>query len=208
MLAIIIFFALAHHYNVGSILEFWPIMYFALVFAAARILWPRPVKSSDEPRQHLLPEANDKMILVKGGRYDTLQKIISDFKEDYEEQVVVAAVASYAETSWVIIFPNNIDSRIFYYLINYLVYPIDVIWDAEITGWQTLNINQLDKTKSGEIQVMIFVSKNDLEYDNVFIATASGDIYEFEENITKRDKDKYAYKPNIIKPEELVFKPI
>lgn len=71
----------------------------------------------------------------------------------------------------------NVDARLnnmhFYFLINYLKYPEGVAYSVDIQGY---TIGESDSAFSGQ-KVMAYVSKNDKEYDNVYVVTEANVHY-------------------------------
>lgn len=93
----------------------------------------------------------------------------------------------------------NVDPRLnnmhFYFLINYLKYPEGVKYSIDIKGY---TIGESDSAFSGQ-KVMIYVSKHDKEYDNVYAVTESNVNYkvDFGGSITTVQDGNLYSAPNI-----------
>lgn len=137
-----------------------------------------PDTDAIRPPETKLPsfeKPNDKLVIVKDINYSDLKAVLTGLcnlynKENYQ---VLARLIKIAETEFAITFPYDINFEIYCYFVNYIKYPKEVEWAADITGWATTKKD--DSWIPEEIsnkKIIIFVPEDDTEYDNVFMTTA------------------------------------
>lgn len=120
---------------------------------------------------------NDKIVIVKKINYTDLKKVLAAFCEMYPESKYKTEirVTKLPSNSFAILFPCDIEFELFCYLVNYIRYPVELEWDAEIAAWATTR--QGDKwitDKSANKQVMLFIPDDDQEHDTIFMTTVDG----------------------------------
>jgi hypothetical protein len=154
---------------------------------------------------------NDKIIIISGAGYNKLRETVHGFRVSCGDRATVIRprIVRYAEKGGVIIFPFDIKLDSFMQLVNYLVYPIDVSWKARITGWATVNFDDLKPGKKDHAKVMVFVPDDDTEHDNVFMTSVAnnGYKYTFDGTFTKLDKPNRPYAPQAVEINELTGLP-
>ncbi|HPE57461.1 MAG TPA: hypothetical protein P5514_02490 [Bacteroidales bacterium] len=62
----------------------------------------------------------------------------------------------------------QLDNTRFYFLVNYLIYPKNMNYTVDVTGYTRGLENNILKGK----QLMVYIPANDSEYDNVFVCTS------------------------------------
>ena len=168
-------------------MEITPII--IVVFIAALIFFfiklrkqvPKPDTDSTRPPQHSLPKTlkeNDKLVYITGVTYSDLKAAISGFCNMYNNERFVALPRLFrlSESRFAITFPYDVDFATYCYFINYMYYPMEVTWNAVITGWATMKSTDEWVTEKGmNKMVMLFVPDDDTEHDNVYMTT-SGNI--------------------------------
>ncbi|MFD0765539.1 hypothetical protein ACFQZI_11810 [Mucilaginibacter lutimaris] len=122
-------------------------------------------------------QSNDKMIVVDNVKHSEIISVLSGFCKAYNENDYAVQLRLYqiSDKKFSITFPFDVSFTIFCFAINYLKYPIEVKWDAEVYGWATIKetdgftIDNVDNKLS-----MFYLEKDDKEYDNVFLTTSNG----------------------------------
>ncbi len=123
---------------------------------------------------------NDKLVVVAGTDSSTLKEALVGFCNMYNEQAVQAQlrVTPLSENEFAITFPSDISFEIYCYLVNYLRYPIDISWTADVTGWATTkNGDEWITEKTVNKKGMFFVPEDDNEHDNVYMTTSDNSGY-------------------------------
>jgi hypothetical protein len=111
-------------------------------------------------------------ITIEGADSKLLIKALQDFANSYADTNMVNDIELYMSKSNNRFFVVNInelmDIERFQFLVNYLEYPIDIKYQAEVKGYW--NVSSMDKLKINHVgqRVMFYVSPNDKEGDNVF----------------------------------------
>ena len=125
------------------------------------------------PEQKKLVQ-NDKIIIVDGAKYEDIKKATLQFCNIYNKQNLVAIVklTKISENLSVLTFPYDIDFGTFCFLINYLYYPNEIFYQADIKAWATTKPNDDFISKENQNKYsMIFIPRDDKEYDNVYMTT-------------------------------------
>jgi hypothetical protein len=126
---------------------------------------------------------NNKIILVDNVEYNLIKQAVQDFTDMYDnpEQFELKPISKLykpQEDQTLIIFPYNIDFEIFCYLINYIKYPIDLKYKANVLAWTTTKPD--DPKIISEVSnrnVMLYIDPNDIEYDNVMLIAENEQTY-------------------------------
>lgn len=122
------------------------------------------------------------VVIVRGWNEAAIRKILADFLAAYELQASAVKVKAGKNGSTKITFPNNIEPKILYFLINYFQYPkhfdfkhhsISVV--GQVVLDQSFGIP--DKQLIGK-HAEIYVPKNDDEFDMVYAKIDSGEVYQ------------------------------
>ncbi len=118
---------------------------------------------------------NDKLVLVKGMGYDELKKEMAGFCRMYNKRNydAVPRLIPLSENEFVCTFPFDIEFETFCYFINYLHNPAGHNPMAKVVGWTTTRAGDPWITAMSENKnVMLFISPDDTEHDNVFLTTS------------------------------------
>ena len=139
---------------------------------------PQPDTDTARPSQAALQtitKQNDKLVLVKGVSYSDFKKVLTGFcnmynKESYQAQ---PRLTKLSEREFAITFPYDIHFEIYCYFVNYIEYPMELKWTADVTGWTTTKSGDIWITeKSVNKKVMLFIPTDDTEHDNVYMTTS------------------------------------
>jgi hypothetical protein len=171
---------------------------------------PQPDTDTSRPTIENLPpqqKQNDKLVMVKGINYEDLKRVLTGFCNVYnkEKYQALPRLTKLSESEFVITFPTDIDFEILCYFVNYIKYPVEIPSMADVLAWTT--------TKQGDAgipreslnkKIMLFISANDTEYDNVFMTNSDNVGYklDFSMNPKKRALEM-PEKPFISPPVEL-----
>jgi len=118
---------------------------------------------------------NDKMIIVKYASLSDLKTVLGQLCNSYNNKTyrVLPILRQYADSTFVITFPYDIDFETFCYVVNYLYYPIGVNYHPQITAWTTTNTG--DSWMKDDLvnkKVMLYIPVEDKEFDNVYLTTS------------------------------------
>ncbi|GAA4380436.1 hypothetical protein GCM10023186_18820 [Hymenobacter koreensis] len=119
----------------------------------------------------------DKTVLVVGPPFGEVLQAATEFTKLYAgTSMNLLAVESGITAA---VFPANIDQGRFYYLVNFLLYPLDVSYSqsVRVRGWASLPVVAPCQPGSDPEPVMVFVPETDNEYDFVLLAAAAGPVY-------------------------------
>jgi len=169
---------------------------------------PEPDTDSTRSAEETLatiPKQNDRLVLVKKVSFTDLRKVLIGFcnmynKENYQALLRLTKIS---ENEFAITFPYDINFEIFCYLINYISYPMELKWTADITGWTTIKPG--DKWMSDKIpnkKIMVFIPPDDNEYDNVYVTTSENMGYKIPFSLSRKNKlqttpSKFFVSPNV-----------
>lgn len=156
---------------------------------------------------------NDKQILVKNVDYNQIKKAVQDFTKNYgnphQSHLKPISRLHKADNNRIVItFPYDIDFEIFCYYVNYLKYPFDLKYKANVTGWTSTKstYNWLNTEFENE-KTMLFIDPNDREYDNVMLITEKSKTYKIGfaigEGLQNHNNTILKYRPTDFKNSEL-----
>ncbi|PSG90909.1 hypothetical protein [Aurantibacter aestuarii] len=156
---------------------------------------------------------NDKRILVENVDYNLIRRAVQDFTKNYDnpQQSHLKPISELHKSDnnqVVITFPYDIDFEIFCYYVNYLKYPMDLNYKANVTGWTSTKSTDHWLNKDFENQKsMLFIDPNDREYDNVMLTTEDGRTYKIGfaigEGLQNQNETILKYKPFEYKKSDL-----
>ncbi len=146
---------------------------------------------------------NDKIISVNNLLVDEVKIAVQNFTNQYQEKKMlklrpISKISTISSSESVITFPYDIDFEIFCYMINGLIYSNqNKKYNNNVKAWCTVKntdnwINDIYDNK----KAMIFIDKNDAEYDNVNLA------FENDENC----KIGFSMDANLYKLDEILMK--
>ncbi|MBL6851930.1 MAG: hypothetical protein ISS15_03845 [Alphaproteobacteria bacterium] len=129
------------------------------------------------------PDPNNRIVVVvRGWNKSELDRIVLDDLSAYELPESTARISARADGAYDIVFPNDIQPKLFFFLVNYIAYPkgfplagrtIGVVGHAKITA----AFGPPDATLIGK-SVDIYLPANDTEYDLVYARLDTGAAYE------------------------------
>ncbi|KOS06266.1 hypothetical protein AM493_09655 [Flavobacterium akiainvivens] len=141
----------------------------------------------------------DNYIIWRGITHAAATAILTDFANEYHETDTVKGLRLYKKQGvddWLILFSEVPDFDIFSFLINYIYYPNGYKgYSAFIRGYYRTKSILSGRDKIGGNRVMVYISKNNKEYDNVFLTDETGKhfISDFSGGIKRIDGPEEAY---------------
>lgn len=129
--------------------------------------------------------------------YSVIKTALKQWIELYIEDLdpnLTFKLYKYSETLTIIELNQAIENKYFNFLINYLTYPDNQRDFISVKGFTVITDNQIFSKNHLGKSVQIYVSKNDIEYDNVNAVLTSGETYkiDFGGKTTKID-DEISY---------------
>lgn len=183
---------------------------------------PQPDNGTRRPSESLFPTNklnNDKLIIVEDIKEDEIKKILQEFCNSYnkEKYEALPRLTKLTDTKFAVTFPFDISFEMYCFLINYLNYPMGFDRHFKTIGWTTTKATDTwTTTKTVNKNVMLFVSDNDTEYDNVFLTTSDNIGYKLgfamseEKQLLDRPDKSYNKQPieinDLEKKEHIDFK--
>ena len=126
------------------------------------------------------PKDNDKIIVVNHANHEDIKKALTEFCNLYNKNHYAAMprLQQLSPDSFVVTFPFDTDFATFCFAVNFMKYPIDIKWKADVKGWTTTRPGDDWITdENANKKIMLFLDPNDKEYDNVFISTDENVVY-------------------------------
>jgi hypothetical protein len=123
----------------------------------------------------VVEKANDKIIVVDNADHDNIKKALTRFCDIYNKNDYAALPRLWQLTSdsFAVTFPYDVDFATYCFAVNFLKYPINIKWHAQVRAWATTKPGDDWITyKSMNKQVMLYLALGDTEYDNVFLTTS------------------------------------
>ena len=149
----------------------------------------------------------DNFILIEGGSYEKVKKALRKWIEMYSKDLdtkVTLCLSRNEKKGYIIQVDKELDNDRFYYLVNYLKYPIDIDYDIDVIGYTKGKQNNQLKNKD----LQVYIDENYRNGDNVNVTTQDNEGYkiDFGGNIT-RIHDNVEFKkrsiPKLTDPEIL-----
>lgn len=116
----------------------------------------------------------DNLVIIKGGAYNDVKKALKQWIDMYSrdlENGMTFKLYKNGKGNHIIQADKNLDNERFYYLINYLKYPVGIVYNVDIKGFTFgKDCNQL-KGKD----LLVYISPTDDEFDNVFVTTSDNE---------------------------------
>lgn len=146
---------------------------------------------------------NNKLIIIKNTTLNDARQALQNFCKQYAEsgEALFPGISIINNEEIAVTFPYDISFETFCFAVNFLKYPVDVNWQADVKGWTTMHpgdgwaIPQLFNRK-----VMLYIPADDNEYDNVFAVTDDNAVY-------KLDFARSKAKPVDDQPAQLYHRP-
>jgi hypothetical protein len=123
---------------------------------------------------------NDKIIVVNNVNHEDIRKALTEFCNIYNKKDYAATPRLWqlSTDSFAITFPYDVDFATYCFAVNFLKYPIDIKWQAQVRAWATTKAGDDWITdQSINKKVMLFLAADDKEYDNVFLTTQDNTGY-------------------------------
>jgi len=169
---------------------------------------PEPDTDTRRPSDNMFPTnevPNDKLVVIEDVNENDIKKILQEFCNAYnkDEFQAIPRLTRFAEDKFAITFPYDIDFEIYCYFINYVNYPMGFDRSFKTIGWATTKPSDNWTTEySVNKHVMLYISDNDTEYDNVFLTTFDNIGYKLgfavgQENQPLFDPEKSYEKPPV-----------
>ena len=155
----------------------------------------RPTDSSTPPTVD-----NDKIVIIKGANYNDIKKAIQQFCNIYNQQgyVAIPNLTKIRDNEFAITFPHDLAFDMFCFFVNYLYYPNNIFYKADIKAWTTTKPTDTWITdKSANKKVMLYIPADDEEHDNVYLTTQDNIGYKLgfavghEKQLLDNPKEKY-----------------
>lgn len=131
-----------------------------------------------------MPKPNT-LIQIEGSTYREIRKAILDWIDSYTKQLDTdfkIELVQYGKNSFDIIVDNRIETMLFFYLTNYLRFPIGMTYEADIKGFIRIKEStELIKSLNGQ-QVVVFINDADTAFDNVHIVNIQNQIWKVDFN--------------------------
>ncbi len=121
---------------------------------------------------------NNNLILINGGAYTEIKKALRQWIELYSDQIksdLNFKLYKNGKGNHIIQADDRLDNETFFYLVNYLKYPEGIEYNIDIEGYTTGEEKSLKSKK-----LLVYISPNDKEYDNVFVTTNENENYKVE----------------------------
>lgn len=133
---------------------------------------------------------NNNLIIINGGAYNEIKKALRQWIDLYSEQIqsdLDFKIYKNGKGNHIIQADERLDNESFFYLVNYLKYPEGIEYNIDIEGYTT---GEEKKLKSKRL--LVYISPNDKDYDNVFVITNENENYkvEFGGKITETNENK------------------
>lgn len=141
----------------------------------------------------------DNLILIKGGSYNDIKKALRQWIELYSKDLqdgLTFQLYKNGSENHIIQADERLDNERFYYLVNYLSYPVEIEYKTDIEGYTTGK----DTNKLKHKELLVYISPSDKEFDNVFVTTSENETYkvDFGGRITEEQECKnYSYPTNL-----------
>lgn len=142
----------------------------------------------------------ENFIIVENVIEKELESILMNLANLYADTVYVNGIQFYRKKdkydSFLILFSNPPDFERFNYFVNYIKYPVKYEkFSPFIRGfYKAADIKEKSEFNVGE-WIMVYVSKNDKEYDNVNLVNIKNEnyLYDFGGRIKKLDSKEEMY---------------
>jgi len=168
---------------------------------------PLPDTDTRRPTENIFPTnkiANDKIVIIEDVSENDINKILQEFCNSYNKKTyqAIPRLTKLSDKKFAVTFPYDINFEIFCFFINYVNYPMGFDRHFKTIGWTTTKLTDIWITeKSVNKNVMLFVSDNDTEYDNVFLTTSDNIGYKLgfamgeEKQLLNRPEKSYIKQP-------------
>jgi hypothetical protein len=112
----------------------------------------------------------ENLIIVKGGAYNELKKALKQWIDLYSKDLQIGLTFQLLKNgrgNHVIQVDKQLDNEKFFFLVNYLKYPEGIEYKIEVEGFTVGKDKNILKGK----ELLVYISPNDKNFDNVFVVT-------------------------------------
>ena len=159
-----------------------------IMFYASSDRLAKDVSRPSDDKKPTVEKVNDKIILIDNANLKDVRQALTAFCNLYNKDDFAALPRLWelSPTSFAVTFPYDVDFTIFCFAVNYLDYPIDIKWQANVRGWATTRVgDDWITTENANKHTMFFLATDDTEHDNVFVTTADNVGYKLPFSTTK-----------------------
>jgi len=148
----------------------------------------------------------DNLITIKGGAYNDIKKALQQWIDMYSSKLhdgLIFELYRKGKGNHIIKVDEKLDNELFYYLVNYLVYPENIEYKIEIRGFTTGKDENILKNK----KLLVYISTTDKDGDNVFVTTNENRNYkiDFGGKITETNESIIFMQPDTLSFENPEF---
>lgn len=127
----------------------------------------------------------DNFIIIKGGLCNDIKKALQQWIALYTKDLarnIKLELYILGQERYLIVVDKRLSNEKFNYLINYLRYPEGIEYNISIEGYATVLDEKIYPQKLLNKKILVYVSDNDKEYDNVFVTTEDNETYKIDFN--------------------------
>lgn len=127
----------------------------------------------------------DNFIIIKGGLYNDIKKALRQWIALYSKDLVrniKLELYGLGQERHLIVADKRLNNEKFNYLINYLRYPEGIEYNISIEGYATVHDEKIYPQNLLNKKILVYLSDNDKEYDNVFVTTEDNETYKIDFN--------------------------
>ena len=134
------------------------------------------------------------LIIIKGGAYRDVKKALRQWIKAYRDDLLEMRFELYknGRGNHILKADERLDNDKFYFLVNYLDYPENIIYTVDVRGFTLGTDENILKGKN----LMVYLPKFSVEGDNVYVCTSENENFkvDFGGKISRIDDDKvYEY---------------
>lgn len=118
----------------------------------------------------------DNLIIIKNGTYTEVKKALQEWINLYDENLtegLTFQLFNNGQGNFLIQADKDLDNERFYFLVNYLHFPIGIDYEIGLEGFTIGKDNDILKGKN----LQVYISATDTDYDNVFVTTSENQNY-------------------------------
>ena len=125
---------------------------------------------------------NDKRVTVRGWQSETLNTILRDFAKMYDLPPTFAVTAPGAVVgTTALLFPQDLPSDTFFFLVNYLHYPIDQdLGSVSVAAVGSVTLTSAFGVPEPSLvgkRALVYIPDRDEDYDVVYVEVAADGVY-------------------------------
>ena len=127
------------------------------------------------------------LIKIEGGDYNDIKKALQQWINGSDDLLdgFIFNLYTNGQGKHFIQADERLDNGDFYSLVNYLYYPEDIEYKADIKGFAIGKDNNILKDK----HLLVFIPPTDKEYDNVYVATSENENYKIDFSLFGKIKE-------------------